>query len=55
MMKFGSRVDVLLDSAAHVQVKVGERVRGGESILAFLQPQSELLGVTKSGVDEKRR
>jgi phosphatidylserine decarboxylase len=42
LIKFGSRVDVLFDSAASVQVKVGDRVRGGASILAYLQPNSEL-------------
>jgi phosphatidylserine decarboxylase len=42
LIKFGSRVDVLLDSAAVVQVKVGDRVRGGASILAYLQPKGEL-------------
>jgi phosphatidylserine decarboxylase len=42
LIKFGSRVDVLFDSAAAVQVKVGDRVRGGASILAYLQPKGEL-------------
>ena len=42
LIKFGSRVDVLFDSAASVQVKVGDRVRGGASILAYLQPNGEL-------------
>jgi phosphatidylserine decarboxylase len=34
LIKFGSRVDVILPSTAKVQVKVGERVKGGASILA---------------------
>ncbi|MGC2060091.1 MAG: phosphatidylserine decarboxylase family protein, partial [Candidatus Sulfotelmatobacter sp.] len=38
LIKFGSRTDVLLDSAASLQIKVGDRVRGGASILALLQP-----------------
>src|SRR6195256_51289 len=29
LIKFGSRVDVLIDSAANLNVKVGDRVRGG--------------------------
>jgi phosphatidylserine decarboxylase len=41
MMKFGSRVDVLFDAAASVHVKVGDRVRGGSSILAYLQPKAQ--------------
>jgi len=42
LIKFGSRVDVLFDATASLQVKVGDRVRGGESILAYLQPKGEL-------------
>ncbi len=42
LIKFGSRTDVVLNSAASVQVKVGDRVRGGASILACLQPKGEL-------------
>ncbi len=44
LIKFGSRVDVLFDPAAAVQVKVGNRVRGGSSVLAYLQPKGELTG-----------
>jgi phosphatidylserine decarboxylase len=36
LIKFGSRVDVLLESKANVKVKVGDRVRGGSSILGML-------------------
>ncbi|MGA8151039.1 MAG: phosphatidylserine decarboxylase family protein [Terriglobales bacterium] len=43
LIKFGSRVDVLLDHSASVQVKVGDRVKGGSSILAYLQTQAELV------------
>ncbi len=35
LIKFGSRVDLLLDPAAQVQVKVGDRVAGGSSIVAL--------------------
>ena len=45
LIKFGSRTDVLLDPAAEVSVKVGGRVKGGSSVLAFLEPeQKELAG-----------
>lgn len=54
MMKFGSRMDVLLDETARVQVRVGDRVRGGESILACLQPKSELAGMTQSAGERAR-
>jgi phosphatidylserine decarboxylase len=44
LIKFGSRVDVLLGSGASVNVKVGDRVQGGASVLAHLQPSGELTG-----------
>jgi phosphatidylserine decarboxylase len=36
LIKFGSRVDVLLDASANVQIKKGDRVKGGSSVLAYL-------------------
>lgn len=36
MMKFGSRMDVFLQDDAKPQVKVGDRVKGGSSILAMV-------------------
>jgi phosphatidylserine decarboxylase len=42
LIKFGSRTDVLLSSHAKVRVKVGDRVRGGTSVLAYLEPKGEL-------------
>ncbi|HEX3941032.1 MAG TPA: phosphatidylserine decarboxylase family protein [Acidobacteriaceae bacterium] len=38
LIKFGSRVDVLLPGDARVRVTIGERVSGGSSILAELGP-----------------
>jgi len=43
LIKFGSRVDVLLDSSARLRVKVGDRVKGGASILAVLSQEEEQL------------
>ncbi len=40
LIKFGSRVDVILDRAAALQVQVGDKVRGGSSVLAVF-PQRE--------------
>ncbi len=42
MMKFGSRMDVLLDPEDEVCVRVGDRVTGGSSILAIAAPASSL-------------
>jgi phosphatidylserine decarboxylase len=36
LIKFGSRVDVLLDRDATIQVKLGDRVKGGATVLAIL-------------------
>jgi phosphatidylserine decarboxylase len=38
LIKFGSRVDVVFPAGAVVQVKVGQRVKGGESVLAVMPP-----------------
>ena len=43
LIKFGSRTDVLLEPSADVRVKVGDRVKGGLSIVAFLNVQPEEL------------
>src|ERR1700735_3260083 len=42
LIKFGSRTDVLLDSTASLQVKVGDRVRGGASIPVVPKPPGGL-------------
>jgi phosphatidylserine decarboxylase len=39
LIKFGSRVDVLLPAEAELKVKTGVRVRGGSSVLAVV-PQA---------------
>ena len=40
LIKFGSRVDVVLDPSATMHIKVGERVKGGASVLAYLPAQT---------------
>ena len=42
LIKFGSRVDVLLDASAALEVKVGDRVKGGSSVLAYLNAEKPL-------------
>lgn len=48
LIKFGSRVDVIVPAEAALKVKVGERVQGGSSVLAAMpgvivvKPQAEL-------------
>jgi len=46
LIKFGSRTDVLMEPSADIEVKVGDYVKGGSSILAFLQGEGkELAGI----------
>jgi phosphatidylserine decarboxylase len=54
LIKFGSRVDVLFDSSARINVKIGDRVKGGASVLAYLQPQRELVAAGSSAVERVR-
>jgi phosphatidylserine decarboxylase len=41
LIKFGSRVDVLLPGHAHVRVALGQRVKGGASVLADIPPAED--------------
>jgi phosphatidylserine decarboxylase len=52
LIKFGSRVDVMFDSAAKLNVKVGDRVQGGASVLAFLPVHAELAATSRSSNSE---
>jgi phosphatidylserine decarboxylase len=38
IMKFGSRIDLFLPLSARLMVKVGDRVVGGETPVAILEP-----------------
>src|SRR5271163_156260 len=55
LIKFGSRVDVLVDASARVSVKVGDRVKGGASVLAYLPSQETALAGTASSAERVRR
>jgi phosphatidylserine decarboxylase len=46
LIKFGSRTDVLFDARARVNVKIGDRVKGGFSVIAYLEPKGSLAGAT---------
>lgn len=47
LIKFGSRTDVLLDVSADVQIKVGDRVKGGSTVLAYFHGDKNLVGVAE--------
>jgi len=53
LIKFGSRVDILLDASANLQIKVGDRVKGGSSVLAYLGNAPERL--TAVGAEPTRQ
>jgi len=53
LIKFGSRVDLLLDASARMNVKIGDRVKGGASVLAYLQPQGALTGAGRAPATER--
>jgi phosphatidylserine decarboxylase len=55
LIKFGSRTDVLLSSNASVRVKIGDRVRGGASVLAYLEPKDELASAQRHSASEGAR
>jgi phosphatidylserine decarboxylase len=41
LIKFGSRVNVILPGHAHLRVALGQRVKGGASVLADIQPAED--------------
>jgi phosphatidylserine decarboxylase len=43
-MKFGSRMDVFLPATAVLRVKVGDHVRGGETVIARLSLKGSTVG-----------
>jgi phosphatidylserine decarboxylase len=53
LIKFGSRVDVMLETSAEIGVKVGDHVKGGSSVLAFLKNDAKQLAGTASGRTEQ--
>jgi phosphatidylserine decarboxylase len=53
LIKFGSRVDVLLDPSAKLRIKAGDRVKGGSSVLAYLGQAPEPL--TAVGAESARQ
>lgn len=48
LIKFGSRVDVQFDASARINVKVGDRVKGGASVLAYLSPDPKARAAQES-------
>ncbi|HLB89923.1 MAG TPA: phosphatidylserine decarboxylase [Terriglobales bacterium] len=53
LIKFGSRVDVLLDTSARLSIKAGDHVKGGASVLAYQHPEPEQLATV--GAEQTRQ
>jgi phosphatidylserine decarboxylase len=53
LIKFGSRVDLLLDASARLSVKVGDRVKGGASVLAYLEPHRDFTAAASAPAAER--
>jgi phosphatidylserine decarboxylase len=54
LIKFGSRVDILLPGDASLAVRKGERVKGGSSVLANVSPMDASLREPLTAAGEKR-
>ena len=54
LIKFGSRVDVVLDASVNVHVKVGDHVKGGSSVLGAF-PTPGLPEPAAAGIMEQSR
>jgi len=50
LIKFGSRVDVFFPTSAGIQVKIGDHVKGGSSVLAYLTARTQPVQVGAEGV-----
>jgi phosphatidylserine decarboxylase len=55
LIKFGSRVDVVIPAGAVLRVKVGERVKGGSSVLAAVHPTDKDLSAGTPGLSAGER
>lgn len=54
LIKFGSRTDVLVDPAARIDVKKGDRVKGGSTVLGYFQPARDAVAVSEGRTREAR-
>ena len=54
LIKFGSRVDVLFDRDAAIQVKLGDRVKGGATVLALLPFAQPIVQPVPAGAAAER-
>lgn len=55
LIKFGSRVDVVLEPGVQVRVKLGDVVKGASSVLAEAGPAAQLVGASAKAQEGARR
>jgi phosphatidylserine decarboxylase len=55
IIKFGSRIDVVLDASAHTHVKVGDHVKGGSTVLAYVEARQQAAAAETATVVERVR
>jgi len=55
LIKFGSRVDVLMEPSVQMAVKVGDHVQGASTILAYANARSELAAAGARATSEGER
>jgi phosphatidylserine decarboxylase len=55
LMKFSSRMDVFLEPSATIQVRAGDHVKGGSSVLARLSTESRQSEKSKNQVSQGAR
>jgi phosphatidylserine decarboxylase len=55
LIKFGSRVDVVMEPSVRLAVKIGDHVKGASSILAYAQVRQELAGAGTRSRNEGAR
>jgi phosphatidylserine decarboxylase len=55
LIKFGSRVDVLMEPHVQIVVKVGDHVRGASTVLAYAHATSELATASSHAVNTGAR
>ena len=53
IIRFGSRVDILLPASASLSVRAGDRVRAGESVVGVLQGEEGVLRQGRQVLQEK--
>jgi phosphatidylserine decarboxylase len=54
LIKFGSRTDVFVDTSARIDVKKGDRVKGGSTVLGYFRPVRDAVEVSGGRTTEAR-